>query len=116
MLKQKRIMYSILIFLIVGVSNLFGQERVLKHLDGNLYSYRMYDGKKVTQSGYYKSINGTLIVHGIWRDNFGTTALFENGNMVWIKPKGRKKYTQEQIQLHRLRKRVAMLEQKITSL
>ena len=116
MLKQKRIMYSILIFLIVGVSNLFGQERVLKHLDGNLYSYRMYDGKKVTQSGYYKKLDGTLIVHGIWKDNYGTVALFENGKMLWIKPKGQKKYTSEEIQLHRLKRKVEMLEQKLTSL
>jgi len=116
MIKQKRIMYSILIFLIVGVSNLFGQERVLKHLDGNLYSYISYDNGKVAQRGYYKKLDGTLIVHGIWRDNFGTTALFENGNMVWIKPKGRKKYTSDEIQLHRLKRKVEMLEQKLTSL
>ncbi len=116
MLKQKRIMYSILIFLIVGVSNLFGQERVLKHLDGNLYSYTSYDNGKVAQRGYYKELDGTLIVHGIGKNNYGTTALFEDGKMLWIKPKGDRKYTSEEIQLHRLKRKVEMLEQKLTSL
>jgi len=116
MLKQKRIMYSILIFLIVGVSNLFGQERVLKQLDGNLYSYTSYDNGKVAQRGYYKELDGTLIVHGIWKNNYGTTALFEDGKMLWIKPKGDRKYTSEEIQLHRLKRKVEMLEQKLTSL
>jgi len=116
MIKQKRIMYSILIFLIVGVSNLFGQERVLKHLDGNLYSYTSYDNGKVAQRGYYKELDGTLIVHGIWKNNYGTTALFEDGKMLWIKPKGDRKYTSEEIQLHRLKRKVEMLEQKLTSL
>jgi hypothetical protein len=116
MLKQKRIMYSILIFLIVGVSNLFGQERVLEKVNDNLYSYTLYDNGKVEQRGYYKELDGTLIVHGIWKNNHGTTALFEDGKMLWIKPKGRKKYTSDEIQLHRLKRKVEMLEQKLTSL
>jgi len=117
MLKQKRIMYSILIFLIVGVSNLFGQERVLEKIDEITYEYTVFNSEgKLHQKGFYKKQNGTFIEHGIWRDNVGTKALYENGKLVWIKPKGDRKYTFREIQIHRLTRKVAMLEEKLTSL
>jgi hypothetical protein len=65
------------IILLVMTLPILAQERVVEHIDGNLYSYKMYDGKQLTQRGYYKNINGTLFEHGIWKDNFGTTALFK---------------------------------------
>lgn len=95
---------------------ILAQERRLEQVENNLYSYTSYDNGKVAQRGYYKKLDGTLIVHGIWKDNYGTVALFENGKMLWIKPKGRKKYTSNEIQLHRLKRKVEMLEQKLTSL
>jgi hypothetical protein len=36
--------------------------------------------------------------------------------MVWIKPKGKKKYTFQELQIQKLKNRIARLEQKITSL
>ena len=95
---------------------ILAQERRLEQVENNLYSYTSYEDGKVAQRGYYKKLDGTLIVHGIWKDNYGTVALFENGKMLWIKPKGRKKYTSNEIQLHRLKRKVEMLEQKLTSL
>jgi len=117
MLKQKRIMYSILIFLIVGISNLFGQERVLHQVDETLYEYMVFDAEgDLEQQGFYKKLNGTFFEHGIWRDEHGTKALFELGKLVWIRPKGDRKYTSEEIQLHQLKRKVEKLEQKLTSL
>ena len=104
------------IILLVMTLPILAQERVVEHIDGNLYSYKLYDGKQLKEKGYYKELDGTLFEHGIWKDNFGTTALFEKGKMVWIKPKGEQKYTYEQIQLHRLKRKVAILEQRLTSL
>lgn len=95
---------------------ILAQERRLEQVEDNLYSYASYDNGKVTQRGYYKDIDGKLIAHGIWKNNFGTMALFEDGEMLWIKPKGEKKYTKEQIEIHRLRRRVAKLEEALTSL
>lgn len=95
---------------------ILAQERRLEQVENNLYSYTSYEDGKVAQRGYYKKLDGTLIVHGIWKDNYGTVAFFENGKMLWIKPKGRKKYTSNEIQLHRLKRKVEMLEQKLTSL
>ena len=104
------------IILLVMALPILAQERVVEHIDGNLYSYKLYDNGKVEQRGYYKELDGTLIVHGIWKNNYGTVALFEDGKMLWIKPKGDRKYTSDEIQLHRLKRKVEMLEQKLTSL
>ena len=101
---MKKLTLSILLLLLT--LPILAQERKLEQVDGNLYSYKLYDGKQVTQTGYYKNIDGTLIVHGMWRNNLGTTALFDNGDLVWIKPKGQKKYTSEEIQLHRLKRKL----------
>ena len=111
---MKKLILSILLLLIT--LPILAQERKLEQVDGNLYSYKLYDGKELTQTGYYKNIDGTLIVHGMWKNNLGTTALFDNGDLVWIKPKGQKKYTSGEIQLHRLKRKVEMLEAKLTSL
>jgi hypothetical protein len=86
-------------------------------VDENLFEYKVFNEEgDLHQKGFYKKQNGTFIVHGIWRDFSGTKALYENGDLVWIKPKGKEKVTFREIQLHRLQRKVAMLEQKLTSL
>ena len=47
------------IILLVMALPILAQERVVEHIDGNLYSYKLYDGKQITQRGYYKQIDGT---------------------------------------------------------
>ena len=113
---MKRIILSIL-FLLVTLP-ILAQERILEKVDGsNLYEYRVFNSEgDLHQKGFYKKQNGTFIEHGIWRDNEGTKALYENGNLVWIKPKGDRKYTFREIQIHRLQRKVTMLEEKLTSL
>ena len=113
---MKRIILSIL-FLLVTLP-ILAQERILEKVDeSNLYEYKVFNSKgDLHQKGFYKKQNGTFIEHGIWRDNVGTKALYENGNLVWIKPKGKEKVTFREIQLHRLQRKVAMLEEKLTSL
>jgi len=111
MLNQKRVFYSILIFLILGISNLFGQGRVIHQIDDNLYSYKyVNDDGKVTQKGYYKKIDGNYEKHSYWRDYVGTVAYFENGKMIWIKPKGKKKYTYREIEYHRMKAEIKRLK------
>jgi len=113
---MKRIILSIL-FLLVTLPML-AQQRTIEKVDGsNLYECKVFNSKgDLHQKGFYKNQNGTFIEHGVWRDNLGTTALYEDGMLVWIKPKGQKKYTSTEIQLHRLKRKVEMLEQKLTSL
>jgi hypothetical protein len=112
---MKRIILSIL-FLLVTLPML-AQQRTLEKVDENLFEYKVFNEKgDLHQKGFYKKQNGTYIVHGIWRDFSGTKALYENGDLVWIKPKGKEKVTFREIQIHRLQRKVAMLEQKLTSL
>jgi hypothetical protein len=112
---MKRIILSIL-FLLVTLPML-AQQRTLEKVDENLFEYKVFNEEgDLHQKGFYKKQNGTFIVHGIWRDFSGTKALYENGDLVWIKPKGKEKVTFREIQLHRLQRKVAMLEQKLTSL
>lgn len=113
---MKRLFTSIL-FLLVTLP-MFAQQRILEKVDGtNLYEYRVFNSEgDLHQKGFYKELNGTLIEHGIWKDNVGTKALYEEGQLVWIKPKGDRKYTFREIQIHRLQRKVAMLEEKLTSL
>jgi hypothetical protein len=112
---MKRIILSIL-FLLVTLP-ILAQQRTLEKVDENLFEYKVFNEEgDLHQKGFYKKQNGTFIVHGIWRDFSGTKALYENGDLVWIKPKGDRKYTFREIQLHRLTRKVEMLEQKLTSL
>jgi len=112
---MKKIILSIL-FLLVTLPML-AQQRILEKVDETLYEYTIYDSQgDLHQKGFYKKLNGTFFEHGIWRDEHGTKALYELGQLVWIKPKGDRKYTSDEIQLHRLKRKVEMLEQKITSL
>jgi hypothetical protein len=66
------------------------------------------------QTGYYRNINDNFLRTGVWKMyNEGkliVKAEFENDRLVWIKSQG-VVYTSEEIELHRLRKRVSYLEQ-----
>ena len=105
------------ILLLIFTLPIQAQERKLELVDDNLYKYQFVNEEgQITQSGYYKKINGSYLPHGFWRDNVGTKAEYRNGIMVWIKPKGQKKYTFEELQIQKLKNRIEMLEQKLTSL
>lgn len=105
------------ILLLIFTLPIQAQERKLELVDDNLYKYQFVSEEgQITQSGYYKKIDGTYLPHGFWRDNVGTKAEFQNGIMVWIKPKGQKKYSFEEIQIQKLKSRIARLEEKLTSL
>lgn len=96
---------------------ILAQERSLEQVETNLYKYKVYgDNGTLQQSGWYTKVNDEFIAIGIWKDSFGTIALFQNGELQWIRPRGEKKYTKEEIELHRLRMKVARLEEALTSL
>jgi|SRR5210317_2087268 len=112
---MKRISLTIL-FLLVTLP-ILAQQKTLEKVDENLFEYKVFNEEgDLHQKGFYKKQNGTFIEHGIWRDNVGTKVLFELGKMVWIKPRGDRKYTSEEIQLYQLKRKVEKLEQKLTSL
>ena len=103
-------------FVLLLPISLYSQSKQLTKVDENLYEFVVRDGQKIVQQGFYKKVNGEYIIHGTWSDFSGTRAYYENGNMIWIKPKGDKKYSREEIELHRLRKKVDRLEDKLASI
>lgn len=107
--------FTIILLLLVSLP-IFAQNRKLEQVDENLYSYKLYDvNGQVQQRGYYLNMDGKFFEHGIWKDSYGTTAEFELGKLVWIKPKGQRKYHSNEIQLHQLKRKVSILEQKLAS-
>lgn len=111
---MKNLISTILLLLVT--LPILAQERKLEQVEQNLYNYRVYENGELRQNGFYKKIDGEFVPTGVWRDSFGTIAVYNNGELQWIKPKGNKKYTKEEIELHRLRRRVARLEEALTSL
>lgn len=110
---MKKIMFS---FLLLFLSfPMLAQERRLEQVDERLFSYREYSGGRISQSGYYEKINGQYIPTGVWRNSLGTTAYFDNGELMWIKFKGEPRVSKEQIEIHRLKSKVARLESMLVS-
>ena len=112
---MKKIILSIL-FLLVTFPML-SQERKLEKVDEGLYECIVFNSRgEFHQKGFYKKEDGAFFEHGLWKDSFGTKVLYEMGRVVWIHPQGGKRYTSEEVLIHRLRRRVEVLEQRLTSL
>ena len=94
---------------------MLAQERRLEQVDERLFSYREYSEGGISQSGYYEKLNGQYVPTGLWRNSLGTIAYFQNGEMMWIKPKGSAKVSKDQIEIHRLKQKVAKLETMLVS-
>ena len=84
------------------------EKKHLVEVEDGLYKVLITsDESKLRQVGFYKEhINGDLVKHGVWKlfDSSGevlTTAKFDIDRMVWIKPKGEKRYTSEEIKNYR---------------
>jgi hypothetical protein len=110
---MKKIMFSILLLFLS--LPMLAQERRLEQVDERLFSYREYSEGGISQSGYYEKLNGQYVPTGLWRNSLGTIAYFQNGEMMWIKPKGSAKVSKDQIEIHRLKQKVAKLETMLVS-
>ena len=106
---MKKLFVSILLLFAVTLS--YSQTKQLEELDTNYYKFTSYnDNGKLSQSGYYKKVDGELIMDGIWSDEFGTKAFYSDGKMQWIKIKNGEKYTSTDVQIHRLERKVSELQ------
>ena len=110
---MKKIMFAILLLFLS--LPMLAQERRLEQVDERLFSYREYSEGGISQSGYYEKLNGQYVPTGLWRNSLGTIAYFQNGEMMWIKPKGSAKVSKDQIEIHRLKQKVAKLETLLVS-
>ena len=102
---------AILLFSLCSLS-LFGQTKVITQIDDNLYEYRAYneDGSIHQKGTYIGTKDGKLLVHSYWSDDVGTKALYNKGKLVWIKPKGHKRYTYEQIEYEQMKAEIKRLK------
>lgn len=56
--------------------------------------------KDKNQTGYFIKVNDQWLRHGIWESNYGK-AEYNEGKLVWIQPKGERKWTAEEIKSER---------------
>ena len=119
---MKKILFTIMMFVAIGLSaqeyetTNVKRETKLIQVDYNQFKVIMRDHStgQIEQVGYYTLVNDALVKDGVWKmyDNNGkviTTAKFSDSRVVWIES-NRGRYTSEQIELHRLRRRVNELE------
>ena len=130
---MKRPIITLIILFVTGLS--FAQtpqvtntenERIVTHVAGNEYSVLVMnaDGNLVQEGQYYK-VGERFKPHGIWKlyDNntldLVTRAMYDKGVQLWVETyiDGKLlKVDQQDIEVNRLKTRVAALEKKIESL
>ena len=66
------------------------------------------------QKGQYIVIDGKYQEHGIWKSDLAK-AKYDMGKLVWIHPKGNRRWTSEEIQIVQLNNKIKRLENQIVS-
>ena len=103
---------AILLFSLCTIP-LFGQQtKVITQIDDNLYEYRAFneDGSIHQKGTYIGTEDNELLMHSYWSDDVGTKALYNKGQLVWIKLKGQKRYTYEQIEYEQMKAEIKRLK------
>lgn len=110
--KIVRIIGLLIIVFALSIGNVLGQTKVITQIDDNLYEYRAFneDGSIHQKGTYIGTEDGKLLVHSYWSDDVGTKALYNKGKLVWIKPKGHKRYTYEQIEYEQMKAEIKRLK------
>ena len=113
---MKHLITTILFFLLINPLFANDGKKTMEQVGSNTYHYVEYDDNgKLHQEGYYKKVNGEFIRHGLWSNTQGTKVKYDSGNLVWIKPKGKKKYTYLQLEHERLKSEVIRLRNLLAS-
>lgn len=113
MLRIKRILYCTLIFLIVGFSNIFGQEKIynqkIKIIKPNLYKIEYSSSPYVFTEGWITKRKNNLVKTGIWviyRHGHKVQKIkYKNGVLMWIELENGNRFTKEQIQINTYRQK-----------
>lgn len=109
-------LFNFFVVCVLFTQTTFAQDVKYEQVSDNIYSFTRYNDGVVSQQGYYKLVDDNLTIHGTWKDSFGTIAKFENGKLVWIKPKGQKRYTYKELEMYRLKSRIRVLEERLASI
>jgi len=98
---RKIITLSLLLFSLMGFSQNVEVGDTVRLNDGTQKGTLIYDGVKFVQNG-------------IWKSDYAK-AEYEMGKLLWIQPKGNRKWTTEEITIAQLRSRIIRLEESIAS-
>ena len=98
---KKIITLSLLLFSLMGFSQNVEVGDTVRLNDGTQKGTLVYDGVKFVQNG-------------IWKSHYAK-AEYVMGKLLWIHPKGNRKWTTEEITMAQLRSRVIRLEESIAS-
>lgn len=118
MLNKKRFLYSILIVLIITISNVFGQippqVKKVERAGHGLYKVEYYQSPYTSVKGYISHSRDNFIREGVWvtyRHGHPVQRMkYVNGVQVWIELENGRRLTKEQIEIHKLKKRIKDLE------
>ena len=114
LIKVKIVQIMAILLLSLCTFPLFAQQtKVITQIDNNLYEYRAYneDGSIHQKGTFISTEDGKLLSHSYWSDDVGTKALYNNGKLVWIKPKGQPKYTYREIEFEQMKAEIERLQQ-----
>ena len=96
---RKIITLSLLLFSLMGISQNVERGETIKINDGIRKGAMVYDGSKFVQNG-------------IWKSNYAK-AKYDMGKLIWIHPKGNRKWTTQEIMIAQLQSKVNRLESSI---
>jgi len=66
------------------------------------------------QKGYHIFVDGEWKAHGIWKHQYGK-AKYDKGKLVWIKLDNQRKWTNEEIRLAKLERKIEKIRQELIS-
>lgn len=66
------------------------------------------------QKGKFIQVDGKWKRHGVWKCHYAK-ARYDEGELVWIQPKGQRRWTSEEILIKQLEAKVKRLETKLAS-
>jgi len=98
---RKIITAFLLLFSLIGFSQNVEVGETIRINDGTQKGTLVYNGTK-------------FVLNGIWKSNYAK-AEYEMGKLLWIQPKGNRKWTTEEITIAQLRSRIIRLEESIAS-
>lgn len=93
---RKIITLSLLLFSLMGISQNVELGETVRVNDGTQKGTMVYDGTK-------------FVLNGIWKSHYAK-AEYDMGKLVWIHPKGNRKWTSQEITIAQLQRKVSRLE------
>jgi len=124
MLMKKRLFYLVFIVVILFMGNVNGQtvqqvenQKKIEWIRLNKVGYFTFVDKHTLQRGKFYVKGRKYVRDGEWElhvnDQLRTVVKYDMGSVVWVKHPNGKTITQQMMEIHRLKQRIAFLEKEI---